>query len=147
MNQDFVDLLRAFVDHDVRFLVVGAYALGVHGRPRATGDLDVWIDATPSNAARVMVALAEFGAPLADITAADFARPGIVFQMGLPPGRIDVLTEITGVTFADAWPGRVRAPFGPVEVDVIGREAFISNKRATGRAKDLGDVESLGDLT
>ena len=146
MNQDFVDLLRAFVDHDVRFLVVGAYALGVHGRPRATGDLDVWIDATPPNAARVMVALAEFGAPLADITAADFARPGIVFQMGLPPGRIDVLTELTGVAFADAWPGRVRAPFGPVEVDVIGREAFISNKRATGRAKDLGDVESLGDL-
>ena len=145
MNQDFVDLLRAFVDHDVRFMVVGAYALGVHGRPRATGDLDVWIDATPSNAAQVMQALAAFGAPLADVTAADFATPGVVFQMGLPPVRIDVLTELTGLTFADAWPARVRAPFGPVEVDVIGREAFIANKRATGRAKDLGDVESLGE--
>jgi hypothetical protein len=145
MNQDFVDLLRAFTAHDVRFLVVGAYALGVHGRPRATGDLDVWVEATPENAQRVMQALADFGAPLQEVHAADFARPGIVFQMGLPPARIDVLTEITGVSFAEAWPGRVRAPFGPVEVDVIGREAFIRNKRATGRTKDLGDVESLDE--
>ncbi len=143
MNQDFVDLLRAFGAHDVRFLVVGAYALGVHGRPRATGDLDVWVEATPSNAVNVMRALAEFGAPLAEVRAADFARPGIVFQMGLPPSRIDVLTEITGVSFAEAWPDRVRAPFGPVHAEVIGREAFITNKRATGRARDLGDVESL----
>jgi hypothetical protein len=146
MNQDFVDLLRAFGAHDVRFLVVGAYALGVHGRPRATGDLDVWIEATPANAARVIEALADFGAPLADVAVADFAQPGIVFQMGLPPGRIDVLTQITGVAFAEAWPNRVRAAFGPVEVDVIGREAFVANKRATGRAKDLGDIEALGDL-
>lgn len=145
MNQDFVDLLRAFTAHDVRFLLVGAYALGVHGRPRATGDLDVWIEASPANADRVMQALAAFGAPLAEVSAADFARPGIVFQMGLPPARIDVLTEITGVSFAEAWTDRVRAPFGPVVVDVIGREAFIKNKRATGRAKDLGDVESLDE--
>ena len=145
MNQDLVDLLRAFTAHDVRFLLVGAYALGVHGRPRATGDLDVWIEASPANADRVMQALAAFGAPLAEVSAADFARPGIVFQMGLPPARIDVLTEITGVSFAEAWTDRVRAPFGPVVVDVIGREAFIKNKRATGRAKDLGDVESLDD--
>ena len=145
MNQDFIDLLRAFAAHEVRFLVVGAYALGVHGRPRATGDLDVWVEATPDNAAKVMLALADFGAPLADVRTGDFARPGIVFQMGLPPSRIDVLTEITGVAFAEAWPGRVRAPFGPIEVDIIGREAFIANKRATGRKKDLGDVESLDE--
>lgn len=145
MNQDFLDLLRAFAAHDVRFLVVGAYALGVHGRPRATGDLDLWIDATPANAVNVMQALAEFGAPLTEVSAADFATPGIVFQMGLPPARIDVLTNISGVTFAEAWPTRVRAPFGPIDVDVIGREAFIKNKRATGRTKDLGDIESLDD--
>jgi hypothetical protein len=144
MNQDFVDLLRAFNDHSVRFLIVGAYALGVHGRPRATGDLDVWIDATPDNAARVMRALDAFGAPLGQVNEADFASPGIVFQMGLPPGRIDVLTQLTGLTFDAAWPDRVQAPFGPVAADVIGREAFIKNKRATGRAKDLGDIESLG---
>ena len=147
MNQDFVDRLRAFGAHDVRFLVVGAYALGVHGRPRATGDLDVWVEATAHNAAKVMQALTAFGAPLADVAAADFTRPGIVFQMGLPPARIDVLTAITGVSFAEAWADRVRAPFGPVEVDVIGREAFIRNKRATGRTKDLGDIESLDDPT
>jgi len=93
-----------------------------------------------------MASAGEFGAPLADVAAADFATPGVVFQMGLPPVRIDVLTELTGLAFADAWPGRVRAPFGPVDVDVIGRDAFIANKRATGRAKDLGDVEALGEL-
>lgn len=144
MNQDFVDLFLAFSAHDVRFLVVGAYALGVHGRPRATGDLDVWVDATPENADRVMRALEEFGAPLRDVQSADFSRPGIVFQMGLPPVRIDILTTVTGLVFAEAWPGRVRADFGGVNVPVIGRAAFIANKRATGRLKDLGDIEALG---
>jgi hypothetical protein len=143
VNQDFVDLLRTFIDHRVRFLIVGAYALGVHGRPRATGDLDVWIDPTPDNAGRVLSALRTFGAPLTDITVEDFSRPGVVFQMGLPPYRIDVLTALSGLTFADAWPGRIQTAFGPVTVDVIGRDAFIANKRATGRAKDLGDIESL----
>jgi hypothetical protein len=143
MNPDFVDLLRAFVDADVRFLVVGAYALALHGRPRATGDLDVWIDATSENAARVMRGLATFGAPLAEVTEEDFARPGITYQIGLPPGRIDLLTELTGLTFAEAWPDRVRRPFGEIEVDFIGRAAFIRNKRATGRPKDLGDIEGM----
>jgi hypothetical protein len=143
VNQDFVDLLRAFSDHRVRFLIVGAYALGVHGRPRATGDLDVWIDPAPDNAGRIMSALRVFGAPLADITADDFSRPGVVFQMGLPPYRIDILTALSGLTFADAWPGRTQTAFGPVTVDVIGRDAFIANKRATGRTKDLGDIEGL----
>ena len=93
MNQDFLELLRAFIDRDVRFLIVGAYALAVHGRPRATGDLDVWVDPTPDNAANIMQALEAFGAPTTDVTADDFSRPGIVFQMGLPPVRIDILTN------------------------------------------------------
>ena len=143
MNQDFVDLLRAFIGREVRFLIVGAYALAAHGRPRATGDLDVWVEPTAENAARVMLALADFGAPLDQVTAQDFSRPGIVFQMGLPPRRIDLLTQLTGVTFADAWPTRLRGPFGPITVDFLGRETFIKNKRATGRAKDLGDIEAL----
>jgi hypothetical protein len=145
MNQDFLDLLRAFIEGNVRFLIVGAYALAVHGRPRATGDLDVWVDATPENAAKVMSALERFGAPTAQVSVEDFSRPGIVFQMGLPPLRIDVLTELSGLTFTEAWSSRMQAAFGPVMADVIGREAFIKNKRATGRAKDLGDVESLGE--
>jgi len=143
MNPDFVDLLRAFNAADVRFLVVGAYALALHGRPRATGDLDIWIDATPDNAGRIMTALAAFGAPLAEVSIDDFAREGIVYQIGVPPGRIDLLTQLTGLAFADAWPGRLRRPFGDVEVDFIGREAFLRNKRATGRPKDLGDIEGM----
>ena len=143
MNQDFVDLLRAFVDHDVRFLIVGAYALAVHGRPRATGDLDVWVDATPGNAARVIGALAAFGAPLSQVSEADFSQPGVVYQIGVPPGRIDILTKLTGITFEEAWPGRVNEKMGEVPVAIIGRESFVRNKRATGRAKDLGDIEGL----
>lgn len=143
MNPDFVDLLRAFAAAEVRFLIVGAYALAHHGRPRATGDLDVWVDPTPTNARCVMQGLADFGAPLAGVVEDDFARPGVVFQIGVPPGRIDVLTDLTGLTFADAWGGRERGHFGEVMVDYIGRDAFIRNKRATGRAKDLGDIEGL----
>jgi hypothetical protein len=143
MNPDFVDLLRAFADADVRFLVVGAYALALHGRPRATGDLDIWIEATPENASRVVRALATFGAPLRDVSEADFSREGIVYQIGLPPGRIDLLTELTGVAFAEAWPERQRGRFGDIDVDFIGRAAFIKNKKATGRPRDLGDIDGL----
>lgn len=143
MNPDFVDLLRAFTAADVRFLIVGAYALALYGRPRATGDLDIWVDATPENARRVMAALAKFGAPLAEVSEADFATPGVVYQIGVPPGRIDIFTELTGLTFAEAWPDRIRRAFGEVQVDYIGRAAFILNKRAIGRAKDLGDIEGL----
>ena len=143
MNPDFVDLLRALSAVDVRFLIVGAYALALHGKPRATGDLDVWIDPTPDNAPRVMRALASFGAPLTDVSVDDFSRPGVTYQIGVAPGRIDILTELTGITFDEAWPDRMRRSFGDVDVDFIGRAAFIRNKRATGRAKDLADVEGL----
>lgn len=143
MNADFVDLLRAFVAADVRFLIVGAYALALHGRPRATGDLDVWVEATPANAARVMRALAAFGAPLAEISESDFAREGVVYQIGVPPGRIDILTKLTGLAFSEAWEGRLERPFGDVRASFIGRDAFVRNKRATGRTKDLADIEGL----
>ena len=143
MNPDFLDLLRAFIAADVRFLIVGAYALALHGRPRATGDLDVWVEATPENAVCVMRALAAFGAPLAELSVDDFSREGVTYQIGVPPGRIDILTELTGLAFADAWADRVQRPFGEVEVDFIGRASFIRNKRATGRTKDLADIEGM----
>ena len=143
LADDFRDLLRAFVAHDVRFLVVGAYALAVLGRPRATGDLDVWVDATRANGRRAFAALREFGAPLHDLRVEDLATPGVVFQIGLPPLRIDVLTVIDGVEFSSAWRRRVTADFDGVEVGVIGREDFLTNKRATGRLKDRADAQRL----
>jgi hypothetical protein len=143
LARDFRDLLAVFVAHDVRFLVVGAYALAVLGRPRATGDLDVWLDATPSNAKRAFAALREFGAPLDELRVDDLARPGIVFQIGLPPLRIDVLTAIDAVDFASAWRRRLVADFDGVDAGVIGREDFLINKRATGRLKDRADAERL----
>jgi hypothetical protein len=143
LAQDFRDLLRAFIDHEVRFLIVGAYALAILGRPRATGDLDVWIEPTAENAARAHAALEAFGAPLHDLTREDLAQPGTVFQIGLPPLRIDILTRITGVEFAPAWNRRTQADFEGVRVPVIGREDFLANKRALGRTKDLADAERL----
>jgi hypothetical protein len=143
VNPDFVDLLRAFVAADVRFVIVGAYAVALHGRPRATGALDIWVDPTPDNASRVIAALTAFGAPAADITAEDLSVPGVVYQIGVSPSRIDILTELTGLTFNNAWADRIRRPFGDIDVDFIGREAFLRNKRATGRPKDLGDIDGL----
>lgn len=119
LADDFRDRLRAFVAHEVRFLVVGAYALAVLGRPRATGDLDVWIGATRANARRAFAALGEFGAPLHALRVDDLATPGVVFQIGVPPLRIDVLTAIDGVEFAKAWRRRLVVDFDGVEVGVI----------------------------
>lgn len=143
MNPDFVDLLRTFIAADVRFLIVGAYALGFHGKPRSTGDLDIWVEATASNARRVMTALSAFGAPLADVAEEDFARPGLTYQIGVSPVRIDVLTDLTDLRFEDAWRTRARGRFGELDVDFLGREAFLRNKRATGRPRDLVDIEGM----
>ena len=147
MSPDFLDLLRAFSDADARFLIVGAYAVGVHGHPRATKDLDVWVEASDENAARVMRGLVAFGAPLLGLTEADLAKPGLGLQIGVEPGRIDVLTKISGVAFEEAWPGRIEADFGEgVRCSVIGVSALLRNKRAAARAQDLADVDALERL-
>jgi hypothetical protein len=143
MNRDFRDLLRALCDAEARFLVVGAYAVSYHAEPRATGDLDVWVEATPDNAARVHAALHAFGAPLAELSEQDLVSPDLVFQIGVPPRRIDIMTGITGVTFADAWDGRAEASYAGVRFPLIGRDALLKNKRALGRPKDILDVELL----
>jgi hypothetical protein len=146
MNPDFLDLLTALNAADARFLVVGGYAVGVHGRPRATKDLDVWIEASVDNARRVMQALRDFGAPLGDLVESDFETPGTGFKMGEPPSRIDILTQIQGVRFEDAWPRRLETSFGSVRCGVIGRSDLITNKRAAGRPQDLADVAGLERL-
>lgn len=124
-------------------MVVGAYAVGVHGRPRATKDLDIWVEASRENAERVIDALRDFGAPLGDLTAADFEKPGTGFKMGIPPRRIDILTQVSGVDFADAWPSRVNAAFDTVRCDVMGLDHLIENKRAAGRPQYIADVAAL----
>jgi hypothetical protein len=143
---DFRDLLFAFVHAKVRFLVIGAYAVAVHGRPRATKDLDVWVDATPANAKRVMRALIDFGAPLAGLREKDLSKPGYGFQMGLPPNRIDVLTVVSGLRFLDAWKRRTSAKFGDVSCNVVALDDLIANKRAAGRLQDLADAAALERL-
>jgi hypothetical protein len=122
--------------------------MAIHGVPRATQDLDVWIEATTENADRVWQALVDFGAPLQElgITAADFTRPGTVIQLGVPPNRIDILTEISGVPdFEAAWNDRVEHDIEGRSIPFLGLDALITNKRATGRLKDLADIEALGE--
>lgn len=143
VNQDLIDLLRAFSAHGVEFIVVGAHALAAHGHVRATKDLDVWIRPSPENAERAYRALAAFGAPLTELTVEDLTIEGTVFQIGVAPNRIDVLTQIDGVTFAEAWADRMDARFGGEPVAVLSREHLIRNKRASGRTQDLADVERL----
>lgn len=142
---DVRDLLDAFEEEGVRFVIVGAHALAAHGVPRATGDFDVLVAPTAANAELVVRALRTFGAPLAahGVEVDDFARPGAVYQLGLPPRRIDVLTSISGVTFDDAYEGLVRATVDGRKLPVLGRETLIRNKRATGRAKDMLDADAL----
>jgi hypothetical protein len=145
LNDEFRDLLSLLLETGSRFLVVGAHALAVHGVPRATGDLDVWIDRDRENAERVWNALVRFGAPVAalGISKGDLETPNTVVQLGLPPHRIDVLTDITGVEFGAAWPARVSSHLGGLEVPFLSKAHLIANKRATGRLRDLADVEAL----
>jgi hypothetical protein len=143
MNRDFVEMLSVLNAEGVEYLVVGAHALAAHGHPRATGDLDVWVRPSAGNAARVWKALARFGAPLRELRPADLEAPGLVFQIGVVPCRVDVLTSVDGVEFAAAWPRRLRAQLGEVEVAVLGRDDLIANKRAVGRPQDLADVAAL----
>ncbi len=145
MNRDFAEMLSALSGAGAEFLVVGAHALAAHGTPRATGDLDIWVNSTPENAARVLAALEAFGAPLADLTIDDLTKPDTVFQIGVVPSRVDILSGVSGVRFADAWPRRVVLVIEGIEVPVLGRADLVANKRASGRPKDLLDIELLGD--
>ncbi len=142
-NPDFRDLFAAFNDAKVRYLLVGGYALAFHARPRFTRDLDVWIEADRENAERAHDALREFGAPLRELTVEDLQSPGVVFQIGVAPNRIDVLTGIDGVSFQEAWRDRQETSYSDQRVPVIGREHLIRNKRSTGRPQDLLDAEEL----
>ena len=143
LDPDFKDMLSALSAAEAEFLVVGAYALAAHGIPRATGDIDLRVRPTNENAARVWEALKAFGAPVSRIAVKDFSTPDVVYQIGVAPRRIDLLTSISGVGFDQAWGNRMTVELDELTVPVIGREDLLANKGACGRPKDLADVEAL----
>jgi hypothetical protein len=143
LNADFSDLFAALNGAGVKYLLVGGYAVAFHAEPRFTKDLDIWVEPRAANAAQVFEALKVFGAPLADVSEADFAAPGIVFQIGLPPNRIDIVTTVDGVEFSDAWAARAQSSYGAQPISIISRQHLIENKRVMGRPQDLLDVALL----
>jgi hypothetical protein len=145
MNRDFAEILSELFEAGAEFLIVGAHALAAHGIPRATGDIDIWIRPTPENADRVLHALQRFGAPLVDLTREDLTRPDTVFQIGVPPSRVDILSGISGVDFDAAWSRRMMVTIDDQPLAVLSREDFIANKRAAGRPKDLLDLALLDE--
>lgn len=143
LDQDFNEFVRLFLDNDVRFLIVGGYAMAAHGLPRYTGDLDTWVWINEQNAERILNALVAFGFGSLDISVEDFQKPNTVLQLGFPPHRIDVLTGIDGVSFDDAWQRRVIMDVEDIQLPFISREDLIANKRAAARPQDLADVVRL----
>lgn len=145
VQTDFKELLALLNEHKVEYLIVGAYALAFHGAPRFTGDIDIFVRPDPQNAERVIQALAVFGFSFPNLTAEDFQKLENVVQLGVPPVRIDLLTSLTGVTWEEAEAHKAPGVFGDVAVHYLGRKQYVVNKRATGRKKDLADLEALGE--
>ncbi len=139
---EFSDLLSTFNEHEVKYLIVGGFAVMKYSEPRYTKDLDIWVEASRSNASRVYAALCDFGAPLSGLTEQDFAEPGF-YQMGRPPGRIDVMMSIDGVEFETAWENKTSSEFRGVSVHFIGRDDLLHNKKLAGRYQDLADIEKI----
>ena len=144
IRNDFKELLELFNKHKVEYLVVGGYALAFHGAPRFTGDIDLFVKPVRENAERILIALDEFGFGSLDLSEKDFITPGRVIQLGVPPVRIDIITKISGVPWERADSSKVPGCYGQTPVFFIGRDDFIANKKATGRAKDAADIEALG---
>ena len=143
VNSDFSDLLRIFNDHNVRYMVIGGYAVVQYAEPRFTKDLDLLINTDTANAEAVYNALREFGASLTGLTSKDFAEEGFFFQMGMPPVRVDVIMGIPGVKFEECWNRRVVVDFDDLKVIFISKQDLIASKRAAGRPQDLIDADLL----
>lgn len=143
LSEDFEEFFGLLNSRRARYLVVGGYAFAVHGRPRYTGDIDIFLDSSENNARKVKKVLDEFGFGEADITVSDLTIADRVIQLGNPPFRIDLLTSISGVTFSQAWKNKVSGKYGKEIVYFIGKADLIRNKRASGRKKDLLDLDDL----
>ena len=146
MDSNYLDMLRCLNKAGVDYIMVGGWAVNLHGYVRATIDLDIWILADQENARKVYAALGEFGAPLGEVKPEDFAQDGTIFQIGVAPCRIDVINKIDGVSYADAAPRAIPKTIEGIPVRIISREDLIANKRASGRTKDLADAERLEGL-
>ena len=145
VQKDFKELLELLNEHKVEYMIVGGYALAYHGAPRFTGDIDIFVHPSYENAKNILLALDDFGFGSLNITIDDFQDPNSVVQLGVPPVRIDIITSISGVTWEEANVGKKEGVYGDVPVYFLGREQYITNKRASGRKKDLADLESLGE--
>lgn len=145
-EKDFIDFIELLNQHGVKYMVIGAHALAYHGRPRHTGDLDVWIKPSNENASRMMAVLNDFGFGSLGITEPDFLKENYVTQLGYPPLRIDLLNTISGVGFDEAYENKVDAEVDGLRVSFINVNEFIKNKEATGRNKDLGDIAALKNI-
>jgi hypothetical protein len=144
LNRDYQDILQCLAEEHAEFIVVGAYALAAHGFPRSTADFDIWVNPTEANAIKVYRALTRFGAPLQDVSPTDFAEEGIMFQIGVAPCRIDIITKISGdIPFVDAVSHAEKIVFGDVTMPILSLDDLIKNKLATGRQKDQADVALL----
>jgi len=143
LNEDYREMLHILLKNRVDFLVVGAYAMGVHGYPRATGDLDIWIATSPENSENIYQSLKEFGAPLSELRKDTFCEKGIVFQIGIAPRRIDIITGIDGVEFENACKTKIDIEIEGIAIPVISKDDLIRNKEATGREKDMLDARYL----
>ena len=143
ISSDYKDILSAFEDWGVEYLVVGAHAMAFHGVARSTGDIDLWVKCDADNSVKVYGAMTDFGAPLEDTHKTYFDTPGNVFQIGVAPNRIDILTAIDGVVFSEAYESREKIEIDGLIVPVINRHHLIMNKQAVGRPQDLVDIELL----
>lgn len=144
IQPDFRELFVLLNARLVEYMIVGGYALAFHGAPRFTGDIDILVKPDPANVQRILTALEEFGFASFGLSCDDFSCPDRVIQLGIPPVRIDLITSLTGVSWEDAYAGRVSGHYGDVPVFYLGRDQFIANKKATGRKKDMADLEALG---
>lgn len=143
MNRDFKEFIKCLNKHDVKYLIVGGYAVAVYGHPRYTKDLDVWVQIATDNAEKILKALEEFGFGSLDLAAKDFIEPQNIIQLGYPPNRIDIITAATGIDFEQSYANRFIIDIDGIEVSFIDLENLKKNKRATGRYQDLADLENL----
>lgn len=146
LSKDFKEFVELLNSNAVEYLIVGGYALAVHGQPRYTGDLDIWLGTSVKNIERVLKALSQFGFGSLGLKPGDFQEPGAMIQLGYPPVRIDLLTSIDGVAFDDAYPRRQVVSIAGLPLPILSLDDFKANKRASGRPKDIADLDSLDDV-